>query len=81
MLLQSRPPWTSPYQQHSIDADYNEVDWRSNIVDDDQEMIFCSSDEMFAPTCFDENRGSDFHGCVEDERYPYRDIYRALMRS
>lgn len=65
-----------------MDADYAEGDWWSSNVDDEdqEEMIFCSSEEMFAPTCFDENTRSDFHGCIEDEQYPFRDIYRALMR-
>ena len=40
----------------------------------------CSSEEMFAPDCYDQNRRSDFQGCVEDNRYPYRDIYAAMMR-
>ena len=40
----------------------------------------CSSEELFAPDCYDQNRRSDFQGCVEDNRYPYRAIYSAVMR-
>ena len=40
----------------------------------------CSSEELFAPDCYDQNRRSDFQGCVEDHRYPYRAIYSAVMR-
>lgn len=40
----------------------------------------CATGVNQIPSCFSENRRSDFHGCVEDERYPYQDIFSAVMR-
>ena len=45
-----------------------------------EERQVCQTGVNQIPSCFNKNKRSDFHGCVEDERYPYQDIFSALMR-
>jgi hypothetical protein len=54
------------------------------MADEKSEFNPCSNEEIFAPECVnvgEENTmSSRLQGCVEDDRYPYHDIYQALIR-
>ena len=69
--------FTRNFHQPPIN-NYNDFwDKKNDNIDNN---LIKDEDPCSAPRCFNENKRSDFAGCVHDERYPYHDIYLALIR-